>query len=82
MGGRHIRCLLGQGRERGGEELDSGVAMLRVLMDQHNLKTHDFEEEIGGKSLVSQILNGKKNLTKNHITALSNRFHISPSLFF
>lgn len=64
------------------EELDTGIAMLRVLMDQYDLKTNDFENEIGKKSLVSQILNGKKNLTKNHIAALSKRFGISPSLFF
>lgn len=63
-------------------ELDTGIALLRVLMDQHNLKTSDFENEIGKKSLVSQILHGKKNLTKNHITALAKRFDISPALFF
>ncbi len=67
---------------RAQEELDSGIVMLRVLMDQHDLKLHDFEHEIGKKSLVSQILNGKKNLTKNHITALSERFGVSPSHFF
>ncbi|WCE32221.1 helix-turn-helix domain-containing protein [Vibrio sp. SCSIO 43137] len=64
------------------EGLDSGIAMLRVLMEQHELKMHDFENEIGKKSLVSQILNGKKNLTKKHIAALSERFGINPSLFF
>ncbi|MGR5298466.1 helix-turn-helix domain-containing protein [Vibrio mediterranei] len=63
-------------------ELDSGITMLRVLMDQHHLKLHDFEGEIGKKSLVSQILSGKKNLTKNHIMALSERFGINPSHFF
>lgn len=63
-------------------ELASDIALLRVLMEQHNLKTSDFENEIGKKSLVSQILHGKKNLTKNHITALSKRFDISPAFFF
>ncbi len=64
------------------EGLDAGVVALRVLMNQYDLKIHDFEEEIGKKSLVSQILNGKKNLTKNHISALSKRFDVSPALFF
>ena len=64
------------------EKITGDVATLRVLMDQFDLKTHDFEEELGKKSLVSQILNGKKNLTKNHIIALSKRFSVSPSLFF
>lgn len=31
--------------------LNSGVAALAVLMDQHNLNTTDFENEIGKKAL-------------------------------
>lgn len=61
---------------------DSGVMMLRVLMDQYGLKTADFEHEIGKKSMVSQVLSGKRNLTKEHIIKLANRFKISPSSFF
>jgi len=57
------------------------VAMLRVLMDQHNLGMVDFPE-IGDKSLISRILSGSRNLTKQHIEKLSERFNISPGLFF
>lgn len=42
---------------------DPAVATLKVLMDQHNLNTTDFKNEIGGKSMVSQVLNGGKQLT-------------------
>jgi HTH-type transcriptional regulator/antitoxin HigA len=35
--------------------LDSGIAVLRAQMDQHQLNTTDFQEEIGGKSMVSMI---------------------------
>lgn len=63
-------------------ELDPAVATLRVIMDQRQLKTNDFQNEIGGKSLVSQILNGGKRLTRNHIERLAKRFNISPALFF
>jgi integrase len=39
--------------------------------------------EIGSKSLVSKILNGRgRNLTRDHIAALSKRFSVSPALFF
>jgi HTH-type transcriptional regulator/antitoxin HigA len=62
--------------------LDSGVAVLRALMDQHQLNTTDFQEEIGGKSMVSMILSGSRQLNKEHIVALSRRFKISPALFF
>lgn len=61
---------------------DAGVAVLRALIDQYNLTYSDLKEEIGSKSLISQILNGSKKLTKNHIANLSKRFNISPQLFF
>jgi HTH-type transcriptional regulator/antitoxin HigA len=62
-------------------EMDSGVSVLAVLMDQHNLNTTDFENEIGGKSLVSMILNEKRPLNLGHIRKLAERFHVSPQLF-
>lgn len=58
------------------------LSVIRVLMNQHNLNLADFKEEIGSKSLVSMILNGRRNLTKEHITKLSNRFNLTPSVFF
>ncbi len=64
------------------KRIDSGVAVLRTLMEQYELKTNDFKDEIGGKSMVSMILSGSRKLSRNHIQALANRFHISPSLFF
>jgi HTH-type transcriptional regulator/antitoxin HigA len=64
------------------KQIDSGVAVLRTLMEQYELKTNDFKNEIGGKSMVSMILSGSRTLSRGHIQALSNRFHISPSLFF
>lgn len=57
------------------------LAMLRLLVDQHSLGTADLPE-IGSKSMVSRVLSGERSLNKNHIKALSDRFHISPSLFF
>ncbi|XP_051912243.1 antitoxin HigA-like [Hippocampus zosterae] len=62
-------------------ELDDGVSLLRVLMDQYQLKADDLKNEIGGRSLVSMILNGSRSLTIDHIKALSRRFGISPALF-
>ncbi len=63
------------------EEMDKGVAALRVVMDQYQLSLDDFHDEIGKKSYVSQILNGKRGLTLNHIRNLSHRFGIPASLF-
>lgn len=59
-----------------------GVDVLRLLMEQYGLGVADLPE-IGSKSLVSKILNGRgRNLTKDHIAALSQRFSVSPAIFF
>lgn len=62
------------------ENVDRGVAMLTLIIDQNGLKLSDLPE-IGGKSLVSQILNGKRSITLSHIKALSARFHIPTYMF-
>lgn len=64
------------------EQLDDGVATLRILMDQYQLKADDLKDVIGGKSLVSMVLNGTRKLTKEHIQAISNKYNINPALFF
>lgn len=64
------------------EQLDDGVAVLRVLMDQYQLKADDLKDVIGGKSLISMILNGSRKLTKEHIQAISEKYNISPAYFF
>ena len=58
------------------------ISVLRVLMSQHRLTLVDFKDEIGSKSLVSMILNGKRNLTKEHIAKISKRFNLDPATFF
>ncbi|MFS9520486.1 helix-turn-helix domain-containing protein, partial [Klebsiella pneumoniae] len=49
--------------------------------DQHNLTYADLKNEIGSKSLVSQILSGQRSLTISHIKALSARFGVKPEWF-
>jgi len=58
----------------------SGVDMLRFLMEQHGLKQSDLTE-IGGQSVVSEILSGKRSLNVRQIRALSKRFGVSPAAF-
>ncbi len=63
-------------------DINQEISVLRVLMSQHHLTLADFKNEIGSKSLVSMILNGKRSLTKEHITKLSKRFNLDPASFF
>lgn len=55
---------------------------LRFLMDQHDLKQKDLADVFGTPSVVSEVLSGKRELNKDHIKRLSERFHVSPDLFF
>jgi HTH-type transcriptional regulator/antitoxin HigA len=57
------------------------LAMLRLLMDQHDLGTANIPQ-IGSKSMVSRVLSGERGLSKKHIQVLSERFGIDPGLFF
>ena len=62
-------------------ETNSGAAALAVLMDQYNLNTSDFIDENGGKSLVSMILNGKRQLNWRYIRNLSEKFNVPTQVF-
>lgn len=56
--------------------------IIRHLMEVHKLRQKDLVDVFGTESIVSDILNGKRDLTKEHIRHLSARFHVSPSVFF
>jgi HTH-type transcriptional regulator/antitoxin HigA len=58
------------------------LEVLRFLMDQHGLKQKDLIDVFGTPSIVSEVLSGKRELNKDHIKRLSERFHVSPELFF
>lgn len=60
----------------------SGAETLEFLMGQHSLKQGDLVKELGGQSVVSEILSGKRKLNSQQIIALSERFGVSPSAFF
>lgn len=56
------------------------VAMIRFLMEQHQLSQSDLPE-IGGQSVVSEVLNGKRELNVRQIKRLSERFNVPASVF-
>lgn len=56
--------------------------VLHFLMDQHGLKQKDLADVFGTPSIVSEVLSGKRDLNKEHIRRLSERFHVSPAVFF
>lgn len=62
-------------------EQGTGISALKFLMEQHNLKQTDFKNEIGSQGVVSEILNGKRQLNVAQIRKLSERFKVSPATF-
>jgi len=60
----------------------SPADVLRFLLDRHGLKQRDLAAELGGESVVSEVLSGKRRLNAAHIEELSKRFHVSPAVFF
>lgn len=55
---------------------------LGFLMEQHGLKQKDLVAIFGARSTVSEVLSGKRELTKEQIRRLSEHFHVSPEIFF
>jgi HTH-type transcriptional regulator/antitoxin HigA len=60
----------------------SAAEVLRFLLAQHGLKQRDIAPDLGGESVVSEVLSGKRKLNAAHIEQLSRRFHVSPAVFF
>ena len=58
------------------------VQALSFLMEQHSLKQKDLVNIFGARSTISEVLSGTRELTKEQIRRLSQRFHVSPEIFF
>ena len=58
----------------------TGAEILAYLMEEHGLRQADLPE-IGSQGVVSEILNGKRELNVRQIRALANRFGVSPAVF-
>jgi HTH-type transcriptional regulator/antitoxin HigA len=56
--------------------------VVRHLMESNGLRQVDLIDVFGAESTVSEVLKGKRDLAKSHIEKLSQRFKVSPELFF
>src|SRR6266404_4864800 len=63
-------------------EKASGVEVLKELMDTNGLRQKDLAEDLGGESIVSLILKEKRQLNRQQMEKLSQRFQVSPAVFF
>jgi HTH-type transcriptional regulator/antitoxin HigA len=60
----------------------SPLEVIAFLMEQHGLKQKDLADVFGTPSIVSEVMNGKRELNKEQIRRLSERFRVSPEIFF
>lgn len=62
-------------------EPSSPREVLLHLMEMRELKQVDLVDVIGSKGIVSEIVNGKREISKAQAKALGEFFNISPALF-
>ena len=56
-------------------------SVLRLLMEQHDLRQTDLAKIFGSQSNVSEILSGKREINTRQARALGKRFGVSPAVF-
>jgi len=56
-------------------------AVLRFLMQQHDMRQTDLAKIFGSQSNVSEILSGKREINVRQARALGKRFGVSPGVF-
>jgi HTH-type transcriptional regulator / antitoxin HigA len=57
------------------------VELLRHLMEENDMNTSDLGQVLGSRGLASEVLSGKRGLSKRLIAKLAERFHLEPALF-
>jgi HTH-type transcriptional regulator / antitoxin HigA len=55
--------------------------MLVHLLEARNMKQEELVGVIGSRGVVSEIVNGKRAISKAQAKVLGELFHVSPSLF-
>jgi len=58
----------------------TGAELLKYLMEEHNHKQIDLTD-VAPRSVISEILHGKRDLNKNHIARLACKYNVSPALY-
>ena len=56
--------------------------VLRHLMEAHGMNTSDLGRVLGSKGVASEVLNGKRSLSKAHMAKLAEKFHVDAGVFF
>lgn len=63
------------------QNLSTPHSRLRHLIEANNLKQTDLLDVFGSNSVASEVINGKREISKTHAKKLGTLFNISPSVF-
>lgn len=59
----------------------SPLVRLKFLMSENGLRQKDVVEIFGNQSVASEVLSGKRGISRRHAMRLAERFAVSPDLF-
>jgi HTH-type transcriptional regulator/antitoxin HigA len=59
----------------------AGVEVLRHIMAENGLRQSDLLDVFETRSVASEVINGKRPLTLNHVRRLSERFRLPAEVF-
>ena len=59
----------------------SPLEILKHLMEENKIKQEELVGIIGSRGVVSEVVNGKRGISKNQAKALAQFFHVDVSLF-
>ena len=59
----------------------SPTETLRFLIDQRGLRQRDIVHLFGSSGVASEVINGKRAISKKQAKSLGDFFHVSPDLF-
>jgi len=58
------------------------IKLLKHLMEESGMSVTALGELLGSKSVASQVLRGKRSLSKTHIAKLAEHFRLDVAAFF
>jgi HTH-type transcriptional regulator/antitoxin HigA len=61
--------------------LSTHLSRLAFLLEANNLIESDLADIFGSKDVISEVFEGKRQISKSQAIQLGERFHLAPSLF-
>ena len=62
--------------------LSTPLSRLTFLMEENHLRQADLIEVFGSKGIASEVLSGKRQISKSHALKLGEFFNLNPALFW